>query len=514
MSDLIQLQDISKNFGPVRALSSVQLSLQAGEILALVGENGAGKSTLMKILGGVYPFGEYEGSIKIGGKLVRFESTKDSEKNGISLIHQELSTFPHLTVAENLMVGHWPHRFGIIDRKKIYEVANQALAPLGADFNSRQIMATLSVGQQQLVEIAKALSRKSKILILDEPTSSLSGRESEKLFKILRELRSRGCGLIYISHRMEEIFSLADRVSVLRDGQSVFTSSTKEVDANIVIRHMVGRKLENFYPESLTKTKESMTVLQVKQFSAQHKISNRVYGPVNFTLAKGEILGFGGLLGSGRSELLQALCGDEIFETHGEVILEKKILKPKSLRKSFHFGFGLVPEDRKTQSILPSRTLNENAGLLRLSQKPSYKWVASADEVQRTQNDLKVLNTKFNLVSQKITELSGGNQQKVIFARILQNNPHVLILDEPTRGVDVGAKYEIYQLMREWAKQGKSILLISSDLPELMAMSDRLLVMGDGKIRGELQHADFNQERIMQWALERDATSTEKEFNR
>lgn len=506
MLELIKLENISKNFGPVRALSSVNLGLHAGEVLALVGENGAGKSTLMKILGGVHTAGEFLGKIKVHDQIRDFHSTLDSEKSGIAFIHQELSTFPHLSVAENLIVGHWPHRYGWINRKKMTKMADDVLLPLGADFSSSQMMSSLSVGQQQLVEIAKALSRKSEILILDEPTSSLSGRESERLFALLRELKTRGCGLIYISHRMEEIFSLADRVTVLRDGQSVFTDSVKNVDPQTLIRQMVGRTLDQFYPPQIERKSPTKTVLQLQNFKVRNQNSNHLYGPIDFSLSQGEILGFGGLLGSGRSEILQALCGDQAFDIlTGNLAIENKPQKFSSLRRSFYNGFGLVPEDRKSQSLLPTRSLAENTGLVRLSQKKIYSIVSKKEESQRTQKDLKILNTKFNDVDQKINDLSGGNQQKVIFARILQNNPRFLILDEPTRGVDVGAKFEIYQLMREWTAQGKSILLISSDLPELMAMSDRILVMADGKIRGEMNRSQFDQEKLMQWALERDS---------
>jgi ABC-type sugar transport system ATPase subunit len=506
LADLIQLEGISKRFGPVQALNSVGLKLNAGEILALVGENGAGKSTLMKILGGVYPSGDFEGQIKVGGELKQFRSSADSENSGISFIHQELSTFPHLTVAENLMVGHWPQKFGWINSNKIIQSAEESLKILGADFSPQQKMSSLSVGQQQVVEIAKALSRKSKILILDEPTSSLSARECDKLFLILRELKKSGCGLIYISHRMEEIFSLADRVTVLRDGQTVFTSSVKGLEPHVLIRHMVGRDLDQFFPPSETANEhlksERKTALQLKNFIAKHNTSKVFHGPLDFSLFEGEILGFAGLLGAGRSESLQALCGDEAYSCQGELFLEGRPQPLSSLRKSFAKGFGLVAEDRKTQSILPTRSLNENTGLVRISQRAAWSWVSEKKEKEKTESDLKLLNTKFNIVDQKITELSGGNQQKVIFARILQNNPSIVILDEPTRGVDVGAKFEIYQLMRKWTKEGKSILLISSDLPELMAMSDRILVMAYGKIQGELERSQFNQEKIMGLALQ------------
>jgi D-xylose transport system ATP-binding protein len=486
----------------------VNLTLHQGEILALVGENGAGKSTLMKVLGGVYPHEEFQGQIFVNNQEVQFSSTNDSRLSGISLIHQELSLFPDLTVAENLMVGNWPSHYGFVNLKKMNELADHWLQKLGIHFSSMQKMSTLSVGQQQLVEIAKALSRQSKILILDEPTSSLTARETEKLFSLLNELKKQGCGLIYISHRMEEIFSLADRVTVLRDGQSVFMSPIKEVDSKTLIKHMVGRTIENFYPASEL-APQNKTVLKVKNFTAIKKTTQQKFGPIDFYLNQGEILGLSGLLGAGRSELLQALCGDEAYTAAGEIFLDDQKLELLTLQNSFRSGFGLVPEDRKTQSLLPSLSLTVNTQLLRISQKKLWGWVSETEEKQRTQKDLKVLNTKFNSVDQKITELSGGNQQKIIFARILQNNPQILILDEPTRGVDVGAKFEIYQLMRQLTKQGRSILLISSDLPELMSMSDRILVLSSGKIQGELNKNDFEQEKILQWAL---AVEPEKEL--
>ena len=306
--------------------------------------------------------------------------------------------------------------------------------------------------------------------------------------------------MIYISHRMEEIFSICDRVTVLRDGQSVFTAKMKDLENTTLIKHMVGRTIENFYPPSLN-PQTSKIALELKNFTIENISTGKRLGPLNLKLNQGEILGFGGLLGAGRSELLQALCGDQHYRSAGEVLVDNKPLLVKTLRHSFQTGFGLVPEDRKMQSILPSRSLTENTGLVRLSQNFGLKWVSSIEEELQTQTDLKLLNTRFNSVNQKITELSGGNQQKVIFARVLQNHPKIIILDEPTRGVDVGAKFEIYQLMRKWTNEGKSILLISSDLPELMAMSDRILVMAHGKIQGQLQKSEFNQEKILSYAL-------------
>lgn len=500
MTPLIELKGISKNFGAVQALKDVNLTLRPGEILALVGENGAGKSTLMKILSGVYPHRDFQGLIQVNGSAAQFQSPKDSEKAGIALIHQELSTFPDLSVAENMVVGHWPSNKGWLNQTEVIEKAKHWLKQLDSDFLPEQKMSTLSTGQQQVVEIAKALSRNSKVLILDEPTSSLTTRETLKLFALLKELRAKGCGLIYISHRMEEIFSLADRAVVLRDGKSVFTSDIKQVTEAQLIQQMVGRSLEQMFPpKKAISTQEE--VLRVEDFIARHKQRHHRLGPLSFSLKKGEILGFGGLLGAGRSEILQALAGDSFYETSGKILYKGTAGSWAGLRASYHKGWGLVPEDRKVQSLLPSRSLTENVGVLRLSQKSLFSWVDEKSEVKRTEEDLKALRTRFHSESQRITELSGGNQQKVVFSRVLQNSPDVLILDEPTRGVDVGAKFEIYQMMRAWTEQGKSILLVSSDLPELMAMSDRILVMSEGRYQKELMQSEFHEEVIMKWAL-------------
>jgi D-xylose transport system ATP-binding protein len=504
LSSLISLQKISKSFGPVKALQSVDLAVQAGEILALVGENGAGKSTLMKILSGVYPAGDYEGVIEVRGQAAHFRSPKDSEECGIALIHQELSTFPHLTVAENMMIGHWPSKHGLIDQAAIDANAELWLKKLDADFSPAQKMSSLSTGQQQVVEIGKALSKHSKILILDEPTSSLTHRETKKLFALLKDLQAQGCGLVYISHRMEEIFALADRVVVLRDGKSVFTSEMKGLKEEDLIQAMVGRNLDQALQKRVSKAKASSPILEVKDFVAQHKESGRTYGPVGFQIAPGEIVGFSGLLGAGRSEVFQALCGDESYRTSGQLKYKGSTRAFEELRKAYRCGFGLVPEDRKAQSILPTRSLNENAGAVRLTQKSPWAWVSRDEETQRTEKDLKVLKTRFHSADQKITDLSGGNQQKIVFARVLQNAPDVLILDEPTRGVDVGAKFEIYQLIHQWADEGKAILVISSDLPELMTLSDRILVMASGHLRGELPKAAFTEESIMKLAVQVD----------
>lgn len=500
MSFTLRLSHISKKFGPVIALKDVSLKLASGELLALVGENGAGKSTLMKILSGLYPVDDFEGEIFFNDQPVVFSNPKDSEKLGISIIHQELSSFLHLTVAENMSVGLWPSNLGIVDFKKIQQEARKYLSEIDDKIDVTALMSELSTGQQQVVEIAKAIAKKSKILILDEPTSSLSTKESEKLFAILSKLKKSGCGLIYISHRMEEIFRLADLVSVLRDGESVFSAPIKDLTESTIVQHMVGRNLDQLLPPR-TKAIEKESVLKIENFVCIEKSTGLRRGPLSCELFKGEILGFGGLLGAGRSEILSAVLGDQKFHCHGLIKLTGQVISPDSIAKSFALKLGFVPEDRKNMSLLPDRSIDENSGIIRLAQKPGLNWVSPDSEAITNDSELRKLKTKFNSLAQKITELSGGNQQKVIFSRVLQNHPEILILDEPTRGVDVGAKYEIYQLIRQWTDLGMSVLLISSDLPELMGLSDRIVVMSHGKMQTILNKDQFNQETIMTWAI-------------
>lgn len=500
---LLKLTSISKSFGSVQALKSVSLDLRAGEVLALVGENGAGKSTLMKVLSGIYPAGDYLGQIQIDGQVVSFEQPADAEASGVAIIHQELSSFLDLTVAENMFVGHWPKTtglFGGIDFSQMLTRANQQLASLGADFSAEQKMSELSAGEQQVVEIAKALLKSSRILILDEPTSSLTPKETAKLLELIDKLKAGGRGIIYISHRLEEIFALADRVVVLRDGESVLSIDRAKLNEADLIKAMVGRELNQLFPpRPANELKEN--ILELKNFIALNRRSKRRYGPLNLTLKRGEILGFSGLLGSGRSEFLRALLGDEDYQVQGEVYFQGKLIDNHSLSESYGRSFGLINEDRKEMSLLPQRSLIENSGVLRLCQGSLFHLISDDHELKRTQSGLSQMRTRYSSELQKITELSGGNQQKVLFSRMLQALPKLVILDEPTRGVDVGAKYEIYQLLYEWVKQGLSILLVSSDLPELMGLSDRIIVMSNGAMTLDLSRQDFRQETIMEAAL-------------
>lgn len=474
--------------------------MNAGEVLALVGENGAGKSTLMKILSGIYTAGTFEGDILIDGKSRHFHSALDAEEAGIAIIHQELSSFTHLTVAENLFVGHWPSKAGVVNWADLNSQAQGLLDRVGARCRPSDLMKDLSVGTQQMVEIAKALSRNSRVLILDEPTSALTPLEVEKLFGLIRELKKQNYALVYISHKMEEIYGITDRIVVLRDGQTVHSELTAKLPEDKLITHMVGRSLERLFPTPPAREAGDV-VLTVKEFTGHTKAGDRVFGPMNFSLRKGEILGFAGLLGAGRTELLQGIFGDPSIVLSGEFEFQGKKGSIRSPRQALQRGLSFVGEDRKRDSILAIRSLDENVSIARLASRSIARLLHKAKEWTTSIKSLEQLRTRTTGPAQLIQELSGGNQQKVIIARALQTFPEVILMDEPTRGVDVGAKYEIYEILFNLVKTGKSLLLVSSDLPELMAMSDRILVLNHGRQMRIFDRADFSQEEIMKMAV-------------
>lgn len=472
---MVELKNITKDFSGVPVLKGVSLSVRAGEILALVGENGAGKSTLMNILSGTYGLGTYGGEIVFDGWRAFFRTPFDAKKAGIAIIHQELSGFPALTIAENLSVGAWPKRGGLIDWPRLEEYAAFWLKQVGVFRAPSTLMQDLSVGEQQLVEIAKALSQNSKVLILDEPTSSLTPNETAGLFALLRELKAKGVALIYISHKLDEVFALADRVTVLRDGESVFDCEISQCNEAQIISQMVGRSLERHFPER-----------PKNEFSLDAALTARELrvgslGPLSFEVRRGEILGFAGLLGAGRTELLQQLA--------------------KNPRSALRQGIVYVSEDRKAESIFPQRSLLENFSLSSLAKAAQTKFLNLFNERESVEKGLHALKVRYRSEEQSIMELSGGNQQKVVIGRALEAAPEVLILDEPTRGVDVGAKFEIYQILFDLAKSGKALLVISSDLPELMGLADRIIVLRQGQVAGELARSEFSQQKIMSLAV-------------
>ncbi|MEK7355241.1 MAG: sugar ABC transporter ATP-binding protein [Bdellovibrionota bacterium] len=502
----ISLRNVKKTFGGVHALSGVDLTIRSGRILALVGENGAGKSTLMKILSGVIPAGDFEGEITIDGEKIAFSSPRAAEAAGVAIIHQELSAFPSLSVAENLFVGHWPRRGGLVDFDAMATGARALLDRVGAaDLDPMALMNQLSTGAQQLVEIAKALGRESSVLILDEPTSSLTPGESAALFKVLRALRAEGKALVYISHKMEEIFALADEVAVLRDGRSVHQGPASEVDEAKLVSVMVGRPLDRLFPEKPPTLRTDVPPVFVAKEIRVTCEGKKSLGPLSFELRKGEILGFAGLLGAGRTELFQAMLGGAPAGsvTTGTIEVANETLRARNPGHALDHGLAIVGEDRKRDSILPQRSLQENSSISRLSLGSWLKPISPAFETAISTTSLDRLRTRRRDLEQPISDLSGGNQQKVVLARVLQAAPDVLVLDEPTRGVDVGAKFEIYQILFGLAAEGQSLIVISSDLPELMALCDRIAVIADGRLTAVLERPSFSQEAILSAALKR-----------
>ncbi|WP_038080337.1 sugar ABC transporter ATP-binding protein [Treponema socranskii] len=487
------MNHIHKRFPGVYALNDVSFDLYAGEVHALLGENGAGKSTLIKILGGIYR--KDEGSIAIAGISSNIDSVSDARKNGISIIHQELVLVPQLTVYENIFLGREIHKkTGFSDPQAMIEKCNEALHSFGIDLPVTERVCNLTIAQQQLVEIAKAVSFSARIIVMDEPTSSLTSTDVKKLFATIRTLKEKGIGIIYISHRMSELYEIADRVTVMRDGRYIATKKISETKNDELISLMVGRSLGNFYSRSHT-ARSKEPILHVENLTTK-KVKN-----ISFDLYKGEVLGFGGLVGCGRTETMLALFGiDKKISASIELegVKLPKRYNPFDLIKK---GFALVPENRRDEGLFPVMSVEYNMTLKVLKKFISGISYNKEKEDAIYEDFVKELSIKVAHRDTKISALSGGNQQKVIIASWLAAVPKVLILDEPTRGIDVGAKSEIYQIMNELTDQGVSIIMISSDMPELINMSDRVIVMCDGKITGTLEQNEISQENIMHYAI-------------
>jgi D-xylose transport system ATP-binding protein len=496
---LLELSNISKYFPGVKAVDGVNLSLNRGEILALIGENGAGKSTLMKILSGVYR--DYQGSILINGDVVAFNNPREAREAGIAIIYQELSVIQELTIAENIFLGREPKKLGMIDFPKMNREAQQILNRIGLKYETDYPLSKLKVGEQQLVEIAKALSLQAKILILDEPTSALTEWETDNLIKIILQLKNQGTAMIYITHHLQEVFKVADKVTVLRDGRTVSQYQTKEkVTRRGLITDMVGREIDENTRRKAKKTGEE--VLKVKNLCVAHPFlpGERKVNQVNFTLSQGEILGISGLMGSGRTEILEAIFGASPNDTSGEIYLNQKRVQIKCPRTAIEQGIALVTEDRKRLGLVLDMEIKENLSLAALPALSPWGIILSEKEKKQAKYYIQRLKIKSTGISQQVNTLSGGNQQKVVIGKWLMAQPKVLLLDEPTRGVDVGAKAEIYDLIDDLAKQGISIILVSSDLPEIVALSHRVLVMSEGNLVGELSNEAINEENIMHLA--------------
>ena len=484
----VVMQGISKAFGPVRVLEEVDFAIAGGEIHALMGENGAGKSTLMKILSGVYR--SDAGSIVIDGKTVDIRSTRQAEACGIAIIHQELNLIPQLSVMENLFLGREPSRFGVIDSARMRREAQAQLASLGAgNIDPEAEAGSLSIGQQQMVEIAKALAMDARLLIMDEPTAALTEREIDTLFGLMQALKARGVAIVYVSHRMEEIFRICDKISVLRDGRFVGERVIAHTDFDEVVHMMVGREIGDRFPRRTVQP--GAVRLQVDGLADEHHVRE-----ISFAVRAGEVLGVAGLMGAGRSEILKTLFGLN-RRTAGTVLLDGEAVSLHSPGAAIAAGLAFVTEDRKSQGLVLGMSLRENATLVHLSQYARLGVVSDAAEQQAVAGLIEQLRIRTRDAELEVKSLSGGNQQKVVFAKWLAQPPKVLLLDEPTRGVDVGGKAEIYHIINQLAAAGVAIVMVSSELPEVMAMSNRILVIHEGRQTGLFEAAEATQEGIM-----------------
>ena len=496
MGDLIlSMKGITKSFSGVAALKNAALDLKAGEVVALMGENGAGKSTLMQILTVIYS--KDSGEIQYMGQEVCFKGPAESEEAGISIVHQELNMMNDLTVAQNLFIGREEMNGFLIDDKKMNEKARELFKVLKIDINPAEKIGNLTVGKQQMVEIAKAISSKAKVIIFDEPTAALTDSEIEELFKVIRDLKKQGTGMVYISHRMDEINVISDRVIVMRDGEYVGTLITKECSKDDIIKLMVGRAIFGEPKTASNVAKDAPVVLKCENLNRGKAVKD-----VSFELRKGEILGFSGLMGAGRTEVARLIFGADKKDS-GKIFINGKEVTINTPEDAVAHGIGYLSEDRKRYGLIVDKSVEENTVISSLNDFVKGIFIDKAKSKEVSKKYVESLKTKTPSVSQLVKKLSGGNQQKVVIAKWLVRNSDILIFDEPTRGIDVGAKSEIYALMEKLAKEGKSIIMISSELPEVLRMSDRVIVMCEGRITGILDIAEANQEVIMQSATKR-----------
>lgn len=487
----VKMTGIRKSFGSNSVLRGVDFDIQAGEVHALMGENGAGKSTLMNILTGLHK--EDSGEIVINGENKRFDNPKEAEENGVSFIHQEMNTWPEMTVLENLFIGkELKNKMGWVKTKEMRTLAEATFADLGVQIELDEDVKKLSVGQQQMIEIAKSLMTNAQVIIMDEPTAALTEREIEMLFKIIHTLKTKNVAIIYISHRMEEIFKISDRITVMRDGVSIDTSLTKETTNDDVVRKMVGRDLEDYYPKKHSKIGE--VVFETKGLTKENRFEN-----ISFTVKAGEIVGFSGLMGAGRTEIMRSLFGiDELDQ--GEIYLEGEKITIKNPSMAIAKGIGFLTENRKEEGLILDYSIRDNISLPSIDGFSKKGLIDTHAESDFAKLLMERLHVKAEDQFDSVSSLSGGNQQKVVLAKWIGIGSKVLILDEPTRGVDVGAKREIYQLMNELADRGVAIIMVSSDLPEILGVSDRVIVIHEGHVAGELAKTEATEEKIMKLA--------------
>ena len=498
-TQLLSMLGICKSFSGVQVLSDAQFDLNSGEVHILAGENGAGKSTLIKILAGVYS--DYSGTVSVDSKPVKFVSIHDAAAAGISVIHQELSLVPSMTVAENIFLGREKSCFHWLAKKQMADKVRSLLESIGLDIDVSRKVEDYPLSTQQMIEICKALAFDCRIIVMDEPTSALTDIEVEKLFAIIARLKQNGCGIIYITHKMEEIYRIADRITVLRDGKYIGTAPASELDQPKLIHWMVGRQLDQQFPRH--RSQSGPIRLKVENFTVADPAGKPVpaVSNVSFAVKSGEILGIAGLQGSGNSELLNGLFGTYGKTTQGLAELDGKPYNPTIPSKAIEKGLSLLTNDRKTTGLVLGMNIVHNTTLAALKKFSPAGWLRPAKELQTAKKHKQSLNLKAASLSMQVDALSGGNQQKVAIAKWIETQPKVFFLDEPTRGVDVGAKHEIYELMNQWTAQGIAIVLITSEMPELLAMSDRIIVMHRGKITAEFIAADATQEKVLQAAM-------------
>ncbi|MBQ8296281.1 MAG: sugar ABC transporter ATP-binding protein [Ruminococcus sp.] len=485
----IEMKGINKSFGSNQVLKDAGFLLKDGEVHALMGENGAGKSTLMKILTGVYT--RDAGTVLVDGKEVVYKSPQEAEKAGIVFIYQELNVLFDLTVEENLFMGKEITKgFGICDRKAMRKKAQEVMDKMGVNIPINAVMSDLSVGQQQMVEICKALMVDAKVLIMDEPTAALTQSETEGLFKLIKSLRKKGVSIVYISHRMEEIFELCDRITILRDGTYVDTKYIKDITMDDIVRMMIGREIGERYPKR-EGVKIGKEIIRVEGLTKDKKFRD-----VNFSVKAGEVLGVSGLMGAGRTEIMQAIFGNLSFDS-GKVLIEGKEVRIKCAQDAINAGIGFITEDRKTEGLLLEKSIAENIELANLGKVSNKSVISKSKGKELVKKGIEEFRIKCFGPQHECNNLSGGNQQKVVFAKWVYTDPKILILDEPTRGVDIGAKKEIYSVINDLAAKGVAIILVSSELPEVLGMSDRIMVVHEGKITGIIDAAQADQEKVM-----------------
>ena len=501
---ILEIENLTKEFPGVRALENVSLKVKKGEIHSICGENGAGKSTLMSCISGVYPKGDYEGKVFFKGRETHYHSVKDSEKEGLAIIHQELALSPYLSIYENIFLGHMETSFGIINWNKYIKESKEYLNTVGLHEPPETIVSKLGVGKQQLVEIARALSKKTELLILDEPTSSLNDDESDKLLNLMLEFKKQGMTLLMISHKLKEVLKVADTVTILRDGRSISAYDVKadNLTEEIIIKDMVGRDLTHRFPER--KSSPGETVMEVKNWTVYHPDYHdiKVVDDVSFYLRKGEILAFCGPMGAGRTELMMSLFGRSYgSRSTGELRINGKTCTFNSARTAISSGLGYISEDRKGLGLVLIQDIKTNIAHASLDKISRFGIIDSQKEIQSAERYRKDLNIRTPSINQLVRNLSGGNQQKVVVSKSLLADPDIFIVDEPTRGIDVGAKTEIYGILNNMIAAGKSVIMVSSELPEALGMADRIYVMNEGKIKGVLNKEEATQEKIMHLAL-------------